>query len=110
LAGEPITMSTVIVVILLVLFMVCLAVVVGRLLASPDPWDRELETMAPAILAAIERREITLPRRPPWHPVRPPDPAEVRLMADAILRKRALDYPSWLYGDERSQYREGWPG
>lgn len=66
-------MSTMIVLALLVLFLVCLAVVLGRVLATPDPWDRpqeadhEVEAAAPVILDKIERGEITLPRRAPWH-------------------------------------------
>jgi hypothetical protein len=67
-------MSTMIVFGLLALFLLCLAVVVGRRIATPDPWDRpqeadhEAETMAAEVLGQLERAEITLPRRSPWHP------------------------------------------
>lgn len=66
-------MTTVIVLLLLVALLFCLAVVVGRVIATPDPWDppeeadHETEAMAAEVMEQLERGDLTLPRRSPWH-------------------------------------------
>lgn len=66
-------MSTVIVLVLLVTLLACLAVVIGRVIATPDPWDppeeadHEIEAMAAEALDKLKCGELTLPRRSPWH-------------------------------------------
>lgn len=66
-------MSTGIVLLLLVTLLLCLAVVVGRVIATPDPWDppqeadHETEAMAAEVMKQLKRGELTLPRRSPWH-------------------------------------------
>ena len=61
-------MSTVIVLVILVALLCCLAVVVGRVIATPDPWDppqeadHEAEAMAAEVIDKLKRGELRLPR------------------------------------------------
>ena len=60
-------MSTLAALLLLVVLLLALAVVVGRVLATPDPWDpplddHEIEAMMAEVIDKLERGELRLPR------------------------------------------------